>query len=308
LNLRFARFPGVAYLLVGLLVLFSILDVSFASIANFLNIGIQSSTLLLLALPMTLIILSEGLDLSMGAVLGLAGVVFAMALARGWPVAAGLVPALGVGLAFGVFNGWLVVALGIPPFVSTLGSLGIAQGLALAITGGQSVAGIGGGLPRLYGATLLGVPFSILVAASAYGVFHALLYHTRFGTYVFALGGNRAALVLAGVQANRYHVAIYAVGGLMAGLGALLLTGRMNAGHPIAAIGMEFDAIAAVIVGGTSFERGQGWLPGTLLGVITVGVLRNGLNVMEVSSSLQVASIGLLVIVALLIDSMRGRR
>jgi ribose transport system permease protein len=102
-------------------------------------------------------------------------------------------------------------------------------------------------------------------------------------------------------------VAIYALGGLMAGVGALLLTGRMNAGHPIAAIGMEFDAIAAVIVGGTSFERGNGWLPGTLLGVLSLGVLKNGLNLLAVPSSLQVVSIGLLVIVALLIDSLRGR-
>jgi ribose transport system permease protein len=132
-------------------------------------------------------------------------------------------------------------------------------------------------------------------------VFHFVLYHTPFGTYVFAIGGNRESLTLAGVRAGAYHVAIYAVGGLMAALAALLLTGRMNAGHPIAAIGMEFDAIAAVIVGGTSFKRGNGWLPGTLLGVLTIGVLKNGLNVMSVPSSLQSASIGLLIIVALLI-------
>jgi ribose transport system permease protein len=133
------------------------------------------------------------------------------------------------------------------------------------------------------------------------------LYQTPFGTYVFAIGGNREALTLAGVRADAYHIGIYTLGGLMAALGALLLTGRMNAGHPIAAIGMEFDAIAAVIVGGTSFERGNGWLPGTFLGVLTIGVLRNGLNVMAVPSSLQSASIGVLVIVALLLDSRRRR-
>jgi ribose transport system permease protein len=151
------------------------------------------------------------------------------------------------------------------------------------------------------------VPFAVWVAALVYAIFHVLLYRTRFGTYVFALGGNREALALAGVGANRYHIGVYALGGLLSGFGALLLTGRMNAGHPTAAIGMEFDAIAAVIVGGTRFEHGNGWLPGTALGVLTVGVLKNGLNVMAVPSSLQVASIGALVIVALLFDSIRGR-
>ena len=118
----------------------------------------------------------------------------------------------------------------------------------------------------------------MVIAAAAYLVFHVVLYHTRFGTYVFAIGGHRESLTLAGVRTNLYHVGIYALGGVMAGVGALILTGRMNAGHPIASIGMEFDAIAAVVVGGTSFERGNGWLPGTLLGVLTIGVLKNGLN------------------------------
>jgi len=302
---RAAAVPGVGYLLALLLVAFSAFAAGFASWPNLLNIGVQSSILLLLALPMTLIIMSEGLDLSMGAVLGLAGVVLASLLVTGRGLPLAWLAALAVGIAFGITNGALVVALGLPPFVATLGTLGVAQGLALAATDGQSVVGIGEALPALYASTWLGLPFSIVIAAVAYLAFHLLLYDTRFGTYVFAIGGNREGLILAGVPANLYHVAIYGVGGLMAGFSALLLTGRMNAGHPTAAIGMEFDAIAAVIVGGTSFERGNGWLPGTLLGVLTVGVLRNGLNVMAVPSSLQVASIGLLVIVALVIDAIR---
>jgi ribose transport system permease protein len=305
---RAAAIPGVAYLLTVEIVLFSILDPNFPSTPNLLNIGVQSSTLLLLALPMTFIIMSEGLDLSMGAVLGLSGVVLATVLVGGSGLIAALAAALGVGLVFGIANGGLIVALGVPPFIATLATLGIAQGLAVVITGGRSVVGIGDTLPALYAGRWLGVPFSIAVAAAAYAAFHLVLYRTRFGTYVFALGGNREALALAGVRANAYHVAVYAVGGVMAGFSALLLTGRMNAGHPIAAIGMEFDAIAAVIVGGTSFERGNGWLPGTLLGVLAIGVLKNGLNLVGVASPLQSASIGLLVIAALLADSLRRGR
>ena len=300
--------PGVAYLLAALVLVFAIAGSGFASVPNLLNIGVQSSILLLLALPMTLIIMSQGLDLSAGAVLGLAGVALALVLAHGGGLPAAAGAALAVGALFGLLNGVLVVRLGIPPFVATLGTLGIAHGAALVATGGQSVSGLGRALPALYASTWLGVPFSIVVAAGAYLVFHVLLYHTRFGVSVFALGGNPEALSLAGVRAPLHHAGVYLAGGLMAGFAALLLTGRMNAGHPTAAIGMEFDAIAAVIVGGTSFERGNGWLPGTVLGVLTVGVLRNGLNVLAVPSSLQVAGIGVLVIVALLIDSLRGTR
>jgi len=295
--------PGAAYLLAILIVVFSIFGSGFATAANLLNIGVQSSVLLLLALPMTLIIMSEGLDLSMGAVLSLAGVVLAMTLTKEYRLVTALLAAVGIGLAFGVANGLLVVTLGLPPFVATLGTLGIAQGLALVLSGGQSVVGIGDALPALYARAPLGVPFAIWIAAIAFIVFGLAYRYTRLGSYVSALGGNREALALAGVRANLYHVAVYALGGAMAGFAALLLTGRMSAGHPTAAIGLEFDAIAAVIVGGTSFERGKGSLGGTLVGVLTIGVLKNGLNVLEVSSSLQVASIGVLVIVALVIDS-----
>lgn len=295
--------PGAAYLLAILLVVFSIADVRFASADNVRNIGVQSSVLLLLALPQTLIVMTEGLDLSMGAVLSLAGVVLATMLTKQAGVAVGVAAAVGVGLAFGIANGVLVVALGIPPFVATLGTLGIAQGLALLVSGGQSVVGIGDALPALYASAPAGVPFSIWVAVATFGAFVLVQRTTVFASYMSALGGNREALVLAGVRANVYHVGVYAVGGAMAGLAALLLTGRMSAGHPTAAIGMEFDAIAAVIVGGTSFERGKGSLGGTLVGVLTIGVVKNGLNVLDVSSSLQVASIGVLVIVALVIDA-----
>ena len=303
-----ARIPGVAFLLVSLGVVFSAFASGFASMPNLLNIGIQSSTLLLLALPMTFIIMTEGLDLSMGAVLGLTGVVLASALVGGGSLSVAFAAALGVGLAFGIANGLLVVKLGLPPFVATLGTLGIAQGIALVLTSGESVVGIGPALPRLYASRWIGLPFSIVVAALMYAIFHFLLYHTRFGNYVFAIGGNREALVLAGVPAGFFHVGVYALAGLMSGFAALLLTGRMNSGHPTAAMGMEFAAIAAVIVGGTERQRGNGWLPGTVLGVLAVGVLRNGLNVMALPSSIQVASIGLLLIVALLIDSFRRSR
>lgn len=299
---------GALMMLVVLCIVFAITTDDFLTPANLINIGVQSTILLLLALPMTLIIMTEGLDLSMGAVLTLANVIFATIAVKTGGVSIALLAALGVGLLFGLANGVLVARLGIPPFVATLGTLGVAQGLALVVTDGQSVVGLPDSVLMFYNGSLLGLPAPIWIAVAAFTVFYVLLYHTRFGTNVFALGGNREALTLVGVRARAYLIAAYVIGGLMAGLAALLLTARISSGHPTAALGMEFDAIAAVAVGGTSFEKGRGWLLGTVIGVLAVGVLRNGLNLLSLPSAVQVSAIGVLVILALAFDTLKGKQ
>jgi len=301
------RIPGVAVTLVLLVAVFASVAPGFLSPANITNVLVQSTVLLMLALPMTLIIMTEGIDLSMGAVLTFTSLVVAIVSLATGSMLLGLGAAILAGAAFGTVNGWLVATLGIPPFVATLGTLGTAQGLSLIISDGQSVVGIPHSVRDIYSATVAGVPVPVVIALVSYAAFHILLYHTRFGTYIFALGGNREALKYAGLASNRLLIAVYATGGMMAGVAGLLMTARMNSGHPTAGLGLEFDAIAAVAVGGTSFERGNGWLFGTALGVIAVGVLRNGLNLMALPSSIQVASVGLLVIVALFFDGLRSR-
>lgn len=300
------RIPGVAFVLTGLLAIFAILIPNFTTATNLSNVLVQSSILLLLALPMTFIIMSEGLDLSIGAVLTLASIVMAVSILSTGSIALGFLAAVVTGLAFGLLNGWIIAWPGIPPFVATLGTLGIAQGLCLVITDGQSVVGMPAALHGIYAGYMFGLPIPIIIGAIAYLVMHGLLYHTRFGAYVPALGGNREALRHAGVNDRLVLTAIYGLGGLMAGIAALLLTARMSSAHPTAAIGLEFDAIAAVAVGGTQFERGNGWLFGTLLGVVTVGILRNGLNLLGMPSSIQVICVGLLVIFALFLDGIRS--
>ena len=301
------RIPGVAIVLGLLVVVFGAIAPGFLSPANISNVLVQSTILLMLALPMTLIIMTEGLDLSMGAVLTLTSLFVAIVSLATGSMLIGVAAAVMVGLAFGTLNGWLVSVIGIPPFVATLGTLGMAQGLSLIVSDGQSVVGIPHSVRDIYSATLLGIPVPIVMAIATYLAFHGLLYHTRFGTYIFALGGNREALKYAGLSPTRLLIIVYAIGGAMAGFAGLLMTARMNSGHPTAGLGLEFDAIAAVAVGGTSFERGNGWLPGTALGVIAVGVLRNGLNLMALPSSIQVASVGVLVILALFFDGLRSR-
>jgi ribose transport system permease protein len=278
----------------------------FLSATNLGNLGLQASLLLMLALPMTLIVLTEGLDLSVGALLCLSGVVMALALVNGWGLAAALAAAGGVGIAAGLLNGLLIGYLNLPAFVVTLGSLGLCEGLALVLTNGDPISGFTPAVKAFYDSRLLGVPTPVLVAVVVYAVFWLVLYRTRLGTYVFAIGGNKEAVRLAGVRANLVHLSVYVICSVAVALSALLLIGRMNSAHPTVAIGMEFEAIAAVVVGGTSFERGRGWLAGTVLGVLAVTILRNGLNVLSVDPSLQVVSVGILLITALLIGDGRG--
>ena len=291
------------------IVLLSVMAVhGFASPRNATNLGLQGAILLMLSMPMTLVIMSEGLDLSAGAVLSLCSVSMALALAGGHGLAVSLALSIAVGAAFGLGNGALISLLDLPPFVVTLGTLGIAQGLSLVLTDGNAVSGLGPAVSALYARSLLGVPYPVLAALATWWLTHVLLYRTRFGNYVFAIGGNRDALVLAGARAWAWHIAIYVYMGCVVGLAALLLTGRMNAAHPTVAIGMEFDAIAAVVLGGTSFERGDGRLLGTVIGVATIAILRNALDLLGVESSLQVVSIGVLIMVVIVIDSLRRAR
>ncbi|MGY4487047.1 ribose/xylose/arabinose/galactoside ABC-type transport system permease subunit [Bradyrhizobium sp. LM3.2] len=191
------RIPGVAIVLVLLIAVFGAIAPGFLSVANLSNVLVQSTILTMLALPMTLIIMTEGLDLSMGAVLTLTSLCVAIVSLATHSMLLGLGAGLLVGAAFGTINGWLVAILGIPPFVATLGTLGMAQGLSLIVSDGQSVVGIPHSVRDIYSATLLGIPVPIVMALVTYAAFHGLLYHTRFGTYIFAPSaatGRRCAM------------------------------------------------------------------------------------------------------------------
>jgi ribose transport system permease protein len=301
------RIPGVAYMMVAILAVFTLLDRQFVEGANLINIGSQASIVLLLALPMTFVILTEGIDVSAGAVAAASSVALGCVMQAGGHAWLGIVAAIGVGTLFGLFNGALIAWLRLLPFVVTLGTMGMAQGLALIFSGGQSITEIGRVIPALYGGTALGIPAPLIFAIVAYALNHILLYRSRFGIYARAIGGNPEALRFAGVSVKAWLIAIYTFAGAMFGIGAVLLTARMSTAHPTASLGMEFDAIAAVIVGGTSFEKGNGGLPGTLVGVLTIGMLRNGLNLFGVPSSVQVSCVGVLVLLALLIEGWKTK-
>jgi ribose transport system permease protein len=306
--MRAGELPGAAYLFVLLAAGFAFATPEFASARNLSNIGLQAAALVILALGMTLVILTEGIDLSLGAVLGLAGVVMGLLLVRyGVPIVWAIAAALALGIVAGCINGALVAWAGLPPFIVTLGTYGMAQSLAMVLTEGNSVTGLPPPVRWFNEGEWLGLPVPIWAVFAVFGATYLLLYHTRFGRYVFAIGGNRRALELAGVQVRVYLVAIYAYAGLLAALASFIMTARMNAAHPTIALGLEFDAIAAVILGGTSFEKGHGGIWGTVVGALAVAVLRNGLNLVGLSTEWQVAVVGMVIVAAVAVDALRVR-
>jgi ribose transport system permease protein len=302
-----ANVPGVAWMMVAMLVGFTALNRQFVDVTNLVNIGSQSSILLLIALPMTFVILTEGIDVSAGAVAAASSVALGCVMQAGAHTWLGIVVAIGTGTLFGLVNGSLIAWLRLPPFVVTLGTMGMAQGIALLLSGGQSITGIGTTIPVLYNGAVFGVPAPLIIAVLAYALNHVLMYRSRVGIYARAIGGNPEALRFAGVSARAWQIGIYTFAGAMFGIAAVLLTARMSTAHPTASLGLEFDAIAAVIVGGTSFEKGKGGLPGTLLGVLTIGMLRNGLDLVGVPSSVQVSCIGVLVLLALFLEGWKTK-
>jgi ribose transport system permease protein len=303
-----AELPGAAYLLALLGAGFALASPQFLSPANLGNVALQAAALIILSLGMTLVILTEGIDLSLGAVLGLCGVVMSLlAVAQGASLGVAIAAALAAGLVAGACNGMLVAYAGMPPFIVTLGVYGMAQSLAMVLTAGNSVTGLPPAVRWFNEGTALGMPVPVVAMLAIFALTWVLLYRTRFGRYVFAIGGNRRALELAGVPVRAWLVAVYAYAGLLAALASFIMTARMNAAHPTIAIGLEFDAIAAVILGGTSFEKGRGGLWGTLIGALAIAVLRNGLNLIGLGTEWQVAVVGIVIVSAVAVDSLRQR-
>lgn len=298
--------PGAVYLLAIMVAGLAFTSPVFFSAANLTNVALQVAVLVIVALGMTLVILTEGIDLSLGPVLGLCGVVMGLMVVSGQPVWLAIGAAILIGAAFGAVNGSLVAYIELPPFIVTLAAFGVAQSLAVMLTEGNSVTGLPEYVRWFNDGVILGLPVPLWATAAVFAVTYVLLYGTKFGRYTFAIGGNRRALVLSGSNARFYQVLVYVYAGVLTALASFIMTARMNAAHPTIGVGIEFDAIAAVILGGTSFEKGRGGIAGTLMGALAVGILRNGLNLMGVSTEWQVAVVGVVIIAAVGLDSLRG--
>lgn len=297
--------------LLGLLILCTVLGIAsdrFLTLDNLINVFRQSAVNALLSLGQLAVIITAGIDLSVGSLLGLTCVLVAILLKIGLPPAVSIVAALAIGSGLGSINGILLTKLRLPhPFIPTLGMMNVARGLALVISGGFPISE----LPprfRFWGAgSLAGIPSPVIVVILFCVAFHLFLTRTTVGRDIYAIGGNKQAALLSGVPVDARLILVYALSGLTAGAGAIILAGRMNSGFPLAGVGGELDAIAAVIIGGASFFGGVGTVGGTLVGALIMGVLRNGLNLLDVSASWQTVVIGIVIVVAVWVDVLRQR-
>ena len=280
----------------------------FLTVSNLLNVAQQTSINAIVAVGMTYVIISGGIDLSVGSIVALAGVVLGSLLQGGQPLAVALPAALAVGLACGLLNGALVSVGGLPPFIATLGMMSVARGAALLFTEGRPVSGFDEGFRSLATGSLGFVPAPVVVMIVVYVAAHLVLTRTTFGRYVYAIGGNEEATRLSGVAVRFHKTAIYGVSGVVSAVAAIVLTARLNSAQPIAGTMYELDAIAATVIGGTSLMGGEGTLAGTLVGALIMGVLRNGLNLLGVSSFLQQIVIGGVIVGAVLVDTILKRR
>ena len=295
------RFGAVAGLL-ALCGLLWILTPHFLTVANLLNVMEQTAINAIVAVGMTYVIISGGIDLSVGSLLAVAGVVLALALKAGWPVPVAALAAVAVGALSGLANG-IGIAFGrLPPFIMTLGMMSVARGAALLATDGRPVSGFSAGFRSLATGHVAGIPAPIVLTLVIYLLSHLVLARTRFGRYVYGIGGNEEATRLSGVPVRFHKTMVYGVSGVASAIAAIVLTARLNTAQPIAGVNYELDAIAATVIGGTSLSGGDGSLGGTLIGALTMGVLRNGLNLLGVSSFLQQLVIGVVIIAAVLID------
>lgn len=303
--------PVLAYPLIGMLlvcVVMSFADADFLSVANLLNIVRQVSINGVIAIGMTYVILSGGIDLSVGSILALSGTLSAGLLLAGLSPVLAVAAGLASGVAIGVLNGVLVAYMGMPSIIVTLATMGIARGLALLYTGGYPIDGLPDWFGLLGRGKLLGVPYPVLLMLVVFALAWVLLARTPFGRYVHAIGGNEDATRLSGVRVKRNKLMVYAISGLTAAIAGLVLASRLMSGQPSAGVSFELDAIAAVVIGGTPITGGRGSVIGTLIGALTLGVLNNGLNMMGISPYLQIVIRGVIILFAIYVGRERIRR
>jgi ribose transport system permease protein len=290
-----------------LIIIFSILSPYFLSVQNFINIFRQSAPLAMVAVGITIVIISGGIDLSVASNISLTSVILAMLLVKyGMPLPVSIVIVIILGMLLGLFNGFLVTTLKIPAIIATLATAMTFSGIAFTITQGYSI-----NLPVESAVKYLGsgkiwlIPVSIILVVIVYFIVQLILQNTGFGRIVYGLGGNVEAVYLSGISVKKYTLIIYMVCGFFAAFASILLTARVANGHPNNGGGMELDAIAAAVLGGTSIYGGVGNVWGTLIGVLTMTIIMNGLNLLNINPYIQVIVKGLVLAAAVAVSSIR---
>jgi ribose transport system permease protein len=307
--LEIVRRYSVFLILLAIALAFALNTPRFLTPSNLLNVALQTSIIAIVAIGMTFVMLTAGIDLSVGSVMALCGALAAgLAVGQGLGTFGGIAVALLAGAAVGVVNGLLVVQGRMPPFVATLAMMAVARGLTLVYTQGRPIAGIDETFRYLGSNDLLGFPVPVAILAAVLVVAWLVLRYTRFGNYVYATGGNEEVSRLAGIRTHWVKLSAYAISGLTAAVGGVLLVARLWSAQPNAAVGLELDAIAAPVLGGVSLFGGVGSVAGTVVGAFILGILSNGLNLMGVPSFYQQVIKGAVLILAVMLDIFTKRR
>lgn len=283
--------------------IFSLLSENFITLFNVMGILRQASINAILAIGMTYVIISGGIDLSVGSTISLSGTVAALFMVSlGFGVVPGILAGVLVGLLAGFINGMVITKAGVPPIIATLGMMTIESGVALALTGGYSVSGLAEGFAWIGRKNIWQIPVPVLIMIALYVIGHILLNKTKFGASVFGVGGNEEAARLAGISNQRVKIGVYMLSGIMASIGGLILASRLDSGQPMAGTGMELNAIAAVVIGGASVVGGSGGVVGSLFGALIMSVLSNGFDLIGVGRYYQMIFTGIVLIIAVSIQ------
>lgn len=283
----------------------AILSPVFLSPINMLNVFRQTSIYGIMAVGMTFVILTGGIDLSVGALLAISGVVSAGMMKAGFGLFPVFVITLLVGFLFGLINGLIINVGKITPFVVTLGMMSIARGLTLIYSKGYPISGFDASFRQIGGGYVMGIPIPSIIFLVTVVLAWVVLTQTRLGRYTYAIGGNEETVRLSGIDVGFFKTIIYAISGLTAAISAIILTSRLNSAEPIAGTGFELDVIAAVVIGGTSLQGGRGTIWGTFIGALLIGVINNGMNLLGISAYFQLVVKGSIIIGAVLLDRLR---
>lgn len=295
---------GIFVVFVIICLILSFISPQFLTVSNWTIIITQVSINALLAFGVTFVIITGGIDLSLGSMVAVTGVTAAMlAHPDTFPVVLPIFVGLLAGLLMGAFNGFIITKSKIAPFIVTLGTMTIGRGLALILSKGRPVSNLSDSFNFIGGGNILGIPFPIIVLILVFVICSIILKKTLLGRYIYAVGGNEQAARASGISVNQVKMAVYSMAGLLAGLAGIVLTSRITTGQPNAGAGFELDAIAAAVIGGTSTSGGTGTMTGTLIGVLLIGVINNGLDLLNVTSYYQQVVMGIIIIGAVVLDS-----
>ena len=319
--LRFMSTYSIMLILVGLVVLVAILSGGVSlRIVNLLNVLRQISVIGIIALGVTMCIITAGIDLSSGAVVAMVSVVVASLLQASdamdrlfkgghpWPIVVVVVIGLGIGVFLGFLNGLMITRLRIPPFIATLGMMTFARGWAFIYSQGRPRGSLTDAFQVIGQGSVLGIPNAAIVLLLCVALTYVILKHTLWGRYTYALGSNMQAAVVSGIKVDRYLMLVYTYAGFLAAVAAIVLTARIGSGQPGLGLGYELDAIAASVIGGTSLAGGLGSAGGTLIGALIIGVMKNGLDILNVSADYQQVARAIIIVVAVTIDVRKNAR